>query len=474
MPVVVDEDAGKVVHEETGGTFLLPDGFDGPKEWSAALFEANADGGSINREKFQGIGHCVFHLVAKERRMKREMTGAILEIAGNFPGGDEDRCKEAAKTVVQKVGEEVVPYVANQLFDWLDRDKDKGVSQAEVEAAMNLFMEAEEEDKGPEAAFGMLFDVIDTDGNKKLSTDEISAFFAKFVDVAGDCVLAFINVVSATFRDEMVDGVVNAAFEALDQNGDGKLDKEELAMMIGGLEQMGAGLAEARANCDDGPEKMIIDAINETVETCNDAGDLSPEGFYELCNKLTDKRVQYMTSFIDQGVAEGELPLPPPLYEAIKPLIDTGVETLLKTFKETVRPVTDSYFDLLDANSDGVLQHDELMALMNVFSADQSISAEDKFNALFALVDTDGDGQIDNSEGTAFGGKGYDLAVDTAKFGVGVYQAIAKAVAQAFIKFFVEKLAGGDELSQDAFNSLAGTFAEQGPEALMAPLMEME
>lgn len=137
-----------------------------------------------------------------------------------------------------------------------------------------------------------------------------------------------------------------------------------------------------------------------------------------------------------------------------------------------MRPICDSYFELLDANNDCILQNDELMTLLNIFSTDENISAEDKFNALFALVDTDGDGKCDKNECVEFGHKCYDVGVASVKSAVEIYQEIAKAVAVGFFALFMQKIAGGDELTKDQFNDLASSFEEHGPEVLLAPLME--
>lgn len=471
MPVVLDEENGTVTHEETGGVFLLPDQYDGPEEWASALFEKNQEGGSINKEKFRGIGHGVFHLVVKENRMKGDLKRAITDM---IPGemADEDAVKEAAKTVIEKVGQEVVPFVADQIFDWLDRDKDKGVTETEIKIAIQLFKDAEEEDKGPETAFGMLFQAIDSDSNGKLSVDELSEFFASFVNLAGKCALTFINVVSETFRDDMVDQVVGIGFSQLDENSDGKLDKDELAMMVMGLEQMTEGLKQAREFADEPPQKLILDIIERSVKMCTEAGDLSPEGFHDLCCKCSEENIDHVRDFMNKGVEEGELPIPPPLLEIITPFVDIAQDTFKSATRNSLRPLSDAYFELLDADSDGTLTNAELMSLMNLFSTDEGITGEDKFHALFSIVDTDGDGSIDKAEGTAFGHKSYDLAVASAKFGVQLYQEMAKAVANKVFHFFIEKIAGGEELSQETFNELASGFAEHGPEVLMAPLME--
>jgi len=275
-------------HDESGASFPDPESFGGPEEFATALFDANAEDGSIGKDRFVGLGHCCFESMCKlnegpEADVKRMLRGIL------GPMGEKEKCKDAAKEIVTKVGSEVVPFVAAEIFDWMDQDKDKGVTREELDVAITAAMQ------GPAAAFGMIF----------------------------------------------------------------------------------------QAN---------------------------------------------------------------------------------------MKSVSEAYFDLLDADSDGIIQSNELMAIGGIF--DKKTTVDQSFDSLFAMADTDGDGSIDKAESSAFVMKCIALMVSSAKGGVAVYQNVAIAMAGEFFKLLLESVCGGEELTKEQFGELAQGFAEDGPEALMGALMQ--
>jgi Ca2+-binding EF-hand superfamily protein len=392
--------------------------------------------------------------------MGKDLARTIRDMSGRM--AEDGKAKDAADTILQKVGEEVVPFVAESIFDFLDSNRDSGVSKDEIDCAVQGMMQ------GPEAVFHMLFTIIDKNRNGSLSVDEIAEFFKELVTLYGNCLLVFINVFAANFKEDMIDGVVEQAFAALDANGDGALDKEELAPMTEGLMAMSQGIEQMTEAAEDDPvAKMVKELLDDTIARCSTVGDCSPDGFYQLCCDLVDACCQSCYDFLHSD----ELPIPPEMLEKFGSFITDLKDALVQSCKDTMRPVTDAYFELLDADGDGTLQTAELMALVNVFTAGGDV--DEKFNALFHIVDTDGDGKCDCQEVQAFMKKGFDIAVATGKNCVEVYLAVVKAVAHTLFAFFVKQFtSGGDEMSAEQFKELSGSFAQDGPEALLAPLMQ--
>merc|ERR1711998_274500 len=126
MPVIEKEGEDRVyVHEETGAVFIDPDKYecdDRPTLWVEAMMEANAENGAIRADKFRGIGEGVFHCLRSEQgsldRNMEEMINQAFPIGSELSG--EDSIKEAARTIMERIGQQVVPFVADELFKVLD------------------------------------------------------------------------------------------------------------------------------------------------------------------------------------------------------------------------------------------------------------------------------------------------------------------------------------------------------------------
>jgi len=448
-------------HAASGAELPSPDGFEGPNDFALAVFEKNEQGGSISKERFIGLAHCCFQVAQEQGATpERDIRHMLKEFAGPF--GDSEKAKDAANEIIGKLTSEVIPFVASEIFDVLDGDKNKGISKEEIDVAITAAMQ------GPSAAFGMLFKAVDKDGSGSLSAQELSNFSANIVKMAGKCALVFINVFAATFKDDMVDGAVHEIFDHLDRNEDGFLDKEELADMLGGLTMMKEQLGQIKEQMSmmGGPAAMVFEMLTSTVNQWKAAGDLNHDGFYHLFETLLNTQVDQLRTLAHDGEA---IPVPPEIVAKFMPFVETGITALQEAFKINMKAVTDAYFNLMDANSDGIVQHHELMAVIGLVDADTT--AEQCFDGLFAMVDSDKDGKISKDETVAFFKKLFDLAVVGAKNAVEVYQAIINAVAAEFFKFFIQQIAGGDDLSADKFEEIASAFAQDGPEVLLAPLM---
>jgi len=446
-----------------GATMPDPSNFGSPGEFATAVFDLNEEGGSISRDRLIAMANCLFKFAQSESGgPEREIKRMLKQFAG--PMADKEKCQNAAKEIVEKVGAEVIPFVAGEVFDWMDQDKDKGVSKDEVDLAVTAAME------GPSAAFGMIFQAIDHNKDGKLSATELSKFFAKLVEIAGKCALVFINVFAATFKDDLVDGITEEAFRHLDENEDGVLDKDELSQMQEGLGEVKSGLARVKENMADeeGVQKECFDFMMSLVHECKNAGDLDKDAFHALLTKFVESEIELGRKLLKNE--DGELPIPGEIVDKVMPFIEITITTILSSLQTHMKEVSEAYFNLLDADSDGILQNSELMALVGVFDTD--MTAEQSFDSLFAMVDTNADGKVENAECTEFFKKSFDVGVCAAKNLVELYKAVGVAVSAAFFKFLIDTIAGGEDLTEEKFNELAQGFAQDGPEVLLGALMQ--
>eukprot|EP00658_Telonema_sp_P-2_P009996 TRINITY_DN1373_c0_g1_i1.p1 TRINITY_DN1373_c0_g1~~TRINITY_DN1373_c0_g1_i1.p1 ORF type:complete len:448 (-),score=164.21 TRINITY_DN1373_c0_g1_i1:391-1734(-) len=439
----------------TGAVLPHPEECGGPEEFAKSVFELNEQDGAVSRERFVALAHLLFDLARSEGSgPDNDVKHMVRDFAGPF--GDSEKIMEAAKEIVDKVSAEVVPFVAGEVFEWMDRDSSKGICKDEIDMAITACM------SGPEAAFGMVFSAVDKDGNGSLSTEEMSDYFTNLIKMAGKCAHVVVNVFASTFKDDIADGVSGELFRELDANGDDFLDKEETHMMKDGLEMLKQQLAMADQMGP--PADMIMGVLQREIKACKEAGDVCPDKFFALFEKLF---YQNLATIKETASNPEMVPIP---YEKIQPFVESAEEALKSGFAPNIRPITDAYFAILDANSDGIVQNSELMALMGIF--DQDTSPEDSFNGMFAMVDSAGNGKISKDEGIAFIKKLFDFGVGCAKGGIDLYQVLIAAVAKTFIKFFLDGLADGEELTKEKFDEIAVAFAENGPEVLLAPMLE--
>jgi len=451
-----------LIDSESGAEMCCPDQYEGPEDFAAAIFESNAEDGFISKARFIGLGHLLFRFAQEQGEgPERDLKRMITDMAGPF--AEKEKCKDAAKEIVKKVGSEVIPFVAGEIFDWIDRDENKGICQDELDCAITACMQ------GVSAAFGLIFKALDKDGNGTLSAEELSEFFANLVRIGGKCALVFINVFASTFKDDMSEGVAQEAFTHLDSNEDDMLEKSDLEDMLEGLTQMKEQIQMVKEGMDesaDGPEAIICQLLFGSIDKCKAAGDVDPEAFYNLFDTMMNEQIDQMRALANNPDV---CPAPPEIVDKLMPFVDTAITALQGAFKHNMKAVTDAYFALLDANSDGIVQNSELMALAGIIDVDTS--AQDTFDGLYSMVDTDGDGNITKQEFVAFLKKLFDLAVVSLQNAVGVYQAVINAVAAAFFQFFIEAVSEGGQLTREKFDEIAEAFAEDGPEVLMAPLM---
>jgi hypothetical protein len=162
--------------------------------------------------------------------------------------------------------------------------------------------------------------------------------------------------------------------------------------------------------------------------------------------------------------------IPAPILAKIMELVPAIKDALQTVVHANLEKVSSKAFDLMDANQDGKLDKEEILGIGGLMDPERS--ADDKFSALLALIDTDGDKKVSPDELKIFAGKVFDLVVSLAQVGIDIYAAVASAAATLMISFGIEKLCGGEEVTPEKIDGLVESVLNDGPEALLGPLME--
>jgi Ca2+-binding EF-hand superfamily protein len=455
-----------VTDAETGASFPDPESFDGPQPFVEAILAANGD--PLGEAKFLGLCRCLFNAFMADEdspggEMKAEMISAMTE-TGMV---DADKVNAIVDSLFAKLRDIILPFVGGAVFKWIDRDASKGITKAEVEAVITMMME------GPEAGLGLVFSAIDYDNSGSLSSEELSKFLAEVFQVAAKCAHCIVDTLACAFKEDVVQQAVGQIFAALDANGDGKLDADELSQFKQGLEQMTDELKAVAADDDKPPalEMFLNDAkmMKEFAEKEGEAGaDLAK--FKEFNMSVIEGRIKFVQDLINSEEVTDAVP--PPIYSKIKEFEGPALTAIKAAAESKLDAVSKAAFALIDADGDGKLSKEEILGLGGMFSPD--ISAEDKFKHAFALVDTDGDGFCDEAEVKVFIGKIFDFAVAMAQAGIDIGASVGSSIGALAIKFLMDKMFGGTEITNEMVVEIIAEVSEEGPEMLLGKLMEEE
>jgi len=404
----------------------------------------------------------------------QEIKDQLVEMGGQV-SVDEGKITEVSDDAIGKVQDIIVPFVATEVFKWLDRDSNKGISKDEIMFFISAAMKGEEEMMA--ICQGFLWQTLDKDGNGSLSTAEISGFVAEILQIVSKVGHCVIDTFATAFKGDAIQVIVSQAFQNLDADNDGFIDEGELQMVKEGLEALNEFLTNI-PSCDEDEEPLlkliladVADAKAFAATEAKDGADLAKVCAFN--RQMMDARVKFFQDLLNnEDDRWNQIGLPPAMVSKIKSFGQPVVDAINKVMEQKLEGVTKCFFDIADANKDGKLDEEEFLAIAGIMDAERS--AEDKFNSFLAMIDTDGDKQVSPDELTEFASKVFDLGICTAQAGIDIYSEIAKVVAKLAIEFVLGKVCGGDELSKEKFDELLGTVMEDGPEALLGPLMEEE
>jgi len=401
-----------------------------------------------------------------------EMQGQAVQM-GQQVGVEGGKIQEVSDDAIGKIEDIIVPFVATEVFKWLDRDSNKGVSKDEIMFFISAAMKGEEEMMS--ICQGFLWQTLDKDGNGSLSTAEVSGFVAEILQLAAKVSHCVIDTFATAFKGDAIQVIVGQAFQNLDADNDGFIDEGELQMVKEGLEGLQRELQQI-STADDEDVPVPVKLMLEDVKACKAFATEQASGGADLAKvvafnrTLLDGRMAFCKKMLDDDETFEELPIPPAILAKIREFGEPVMAAINKTMDDKLETITKCIFDICDANKDGKLDEDEFLGIAGVMDHERSV--EDKFSCFLGLIDTDGDKQVSPDELTEFASKVFDAGVCGTQIGIDLYAEIAKVVAKLAIEFVLGKVCGGDELSKEKFDELLGTVLEDGPEALLGPLME--
>merc|ERR1711998_16075 len=447
---------------DSGAELMDPSEMDSPAAFAGALFAANGE--PLEKDKFLGLCKLMFQIAMEEEDAPgQEFKGMMCEALGGM-GVDEEKAVAVFNDVSTKVRDIVVPFVGTAIFEWIDRDKSKGITKDEVEAIMTLAME------GPAAGLSLLFSAMDYDKNGALDAEEVAKFLAEIFKVVSKCAHCVLDTLAAAFKEDVVSMAVQQVFMMLDENGDGKLEPAELAPMKEALEEMTAELKKVQNDEDIPPPLlMLIDDAHKIKAFAEAEGEQGAdyEKFKDFNMKLIEGRMELLKQMINSEDVTDTVP--PGIYAKIKEFEGPAIEALMSAATASLEDVSKAAFHLIDANGDGKLDKEECLGLGGIMNPD--ISADDKFKYSFALVDTDGEGFCDKDELVTFARKVFDFAIAMAKCAVDLGCGVGTSIGALAIVFVMSKVFGDGQITEDGVKCMLAEVEEDGPEALLGKLM---
>merc|ERR1712127_164837 len=406
-----------------------------------------------------------------------EMQSRMVAM-GEGAGIESEKLTEVSNDAIAKVQDIIIPFVAVEIFKWLDRDSSKGVSKDEIMFFASMAMEGQE--KSMEVCKSLLWSVLDKNGDGKISSAELSAFVAEILQLAAKVAHCVVDTFSTAFKGDLMQMIVGQAFANLDADNDGFIDEAELEMVKQGLEQLQRELQAFSADPDRLAESndvpLPVKLMLEDVKACKAFATEQASGGADLAKvvafnrTLLDGRMALCKKILDDDETFEEMPIPPAILAKIREFGEPVMAAINKTMDDKLETITKCFFDICDANKDGKLDEDEFLAIAGFM--DHERSAEDKFSSFLGLIDTDGDKKVSPDELKEFAGKVFDAGVCGAQIGIDLYADVATVVAAQAIAFLLEKLVGGDEVTKEKFDEMLGQVMEDGPECLLGPLME--
>jgi Ca2+-binding EF-hand superfamily protein len=401
-----------------------------------------------------------------------EMQGQMVAM-GEGAGIEPEKVTEVSNDAIAKVQDIIIPFVAAEIFKWLDRDSSKGVSKDEIMFFASMAMEGQE--KSMEVCKSLLWSVLDKNGDGKISSAELSAFVAEILQLLAKVAHCVVDTLSTAFKGDVMQVIVGQSFANLDADNDGFIDEAELEMVKQGLEKLQGELQEL-STADDEDIPVPVKLMLEDVKACKAFATEQASGGADLAkvvafNKtLLDGRMAFCKKMLDDDETFEELPIPPAILAQIREFGEPVMAAINRICDDKLETITKCIFDICDANSDGKLDEDEFLGIAGVMDHERSV--EDKFSSFLGLIDTDGDKKVSPDELKEFAGKVFDAGVCGTQIGIDLYAEVAKTVAALAIAFLLEKLVGADEVTKEKVDEILGQVMEDGPECLLGPLME--
>jgi len=254
--------------------------------------------------------------------------------------------------------------VLSRLFTVFDKDSNGVVDFSELISGLSVLCGGSHDDKIRQA-----FDVMDTDGDGLISLEEMIAFLT--------AVFKIVRPSETVPPREIAEATAQACFAEADTDGDGKISFDQYQQWSNSevpvtpvpsppqqedVEDEFSVLNHIRSMLL--LESATVEDLLGVFEACEDEDGNISEADFERCIRAL---------MLSKGATSKEL--------------------------SACRPISRRVFRAFDSNSNGLVDHDELVSGLSVLCAG---SQDDKIRAVFNLYDENGDGVISVPEMTKY------------------------------------------------------------------------
>ena len=255
----------------------------------------------------------------------------------------------------------------------------------------------------------------------------------------------------------------------LDADGDGMISQEELMAALSEPLMMMEQQASMIMNAPDDElppqavavvkylkkvQDVIVPQVKDALGPKAEDGSLDKAAYCAAAKEFGSKLIQEEDFFAQSMALNPEMEAMPPQAKAI---VEEAISTSKAAFMENCEELYGCSFDMFAP--DGKMNSQQLNTSLTLLLP---MTAEEKFNQIWQLVDTDSDGKITREEMTAFINRLIDTVIAIAHYAINIYKVIGEAI--------VIKVATACIEAKDANGLTYETvmeIAEEGPEYAM-------
>lgn len=255
----------------------------------------------------------------------------------------------------------------------------------------------------------------------------------------------------------------------LDADGDGMISQEELMAVLGEpLNQMEQQANQLMSISEEDlpPQPAAVMKIfkklqNVTVPQVKDAllpaamdGSLDKAKYCAVVKELGTKMMEEEDIFAQSMAMNPEMEVMPP---AAKAMLEETLNQCKATFAETSEELYGASFDLFAV--DGKMNAQQLDTSLTLLLPK---TAEEKFNQIWTMIDTDGDSKITDEEMKAFINKFMDMCIAIGHYTISVYKTLGEALVAKVATVCIEAKDPNGLTFQQAIE-----IAQEGPNYAM-------
>jgi Ca2+-binding EF-hand superfamily protein len=297
------------------------------------------------------------------------------------------------------------PMIAERVFGFVHSCRGQtchGIRERELAAVVKAGL-----NPTPEAVIGIIFSMLDENGDGVLETQEVADFIVSLASLIVDALLNALDIAATNTSGPLAERMAEEAFAALDQDQDGALSREEANPAAG--HTLSAIESFVRfCHSDDPVSQHVLNQFAGMRDTFKaQSGELELDEFCDIFQGLCTERVGHLKEFIMDLMASSA---PDSLEESnkLREILDPPIENALRILEtescqNQMRCLGEAVFALADTNQDGKLCASDLVAVLDWVTEPPGTLSEAadfayKLDRLFAVVDIDADGEISKSK----------------------------------------------------------------------------